>query len=91
MNLIIICFVLVEVYEVMGKDIDNVIYQEMCLLVCVQCYVEYYFNKDKVKGVNYLMFFWVNGMIVENVEEYYDNILFVDWIYLFSKIFMLKV
>lgn len=90
MNLTITRPALVEAYEAMGKDIDNATHQEMRSLVCAQCHVEYYFNKDKVKGANYLTFPWANGMTVENAEEYYDNISFADWIHPLSKTPMLK-
>lgn len=48
--------------------------------------MEYYF-KDK-KDV---IFFWKNGVDVSSIEKYYDDIEFVDWIYVLLKVLMLKV
>lgn len=90
MNLTITRPALVEAYEAMGKDIDDATHQEMRSLVCAQCHVEYYFNKDKVEGANYLTFPWAGGMGVEDAEAYYDNMDFADWIHPLSKTPMLK-
>ena len=44
--------------------------QEMRSYVCAQCHVEYYF-----KGEGKLLTFpWANGLKVEEIEEYYDNL-----------------
>lgn len=56
-------------------------------MVCGQCYVEYYFDgKNKV-----VKFLWDDGMKVENMEQYYDKIVFFDWINFLLKMLMLKV
>lgn len=81
---------LIEAFERQGKDISKATHQEMRTLVCAQCHVEYYFNKEKVKGVPYLTFPWDNGMSVEKVEEYYDKMNFKDWTHKLSKAPMLK-
>ncbi len=81
---------LVEAFKRQGKDITKASHQEMRTLVCAQCHVEYYFNKKKIKGVPYLTFPWDNGMAVEDMEEYYDNINFSDWTHQLSKTPMLK-
>ncbi len=81
---------LVEAFERQGKDITKATHQEMRTLVCAQCHVEYYFNKKKIEGVPYLTFPWDNGMAVEDMEEYYDNINFSDWTHQLSKTPMLK-
>jgi len=83
---------LVEAYDAMGKDIEQASHQEMRSLVCAQCHVEYYFDK-KVPGKEgsaYLTFPWKNGMSVEDMEEYYDNMGFKDWTHTISKAPMLK-
>jgi nitrite reductase (cytochrome c-552) len=49
--------------------------------------VEYYF---KDKKTFYLNFPWDKGMTVENIEEYYDNLDFSDWVHPLSKARMLK-
>ncbi|MBN1118123.1 MAG: ammonia-forming cytochrome c nitrite reductase [Bacteroidales bacterium] len=81
---------LIEAFERQGKDIAKATHQEMRTLVCAQCHVEYYFNKDKIEGVQYLTFPWDNGMSVEEMEVYYDNMNFSDWTHQLSKAPMLK-
>jgi nitrite reductase (cytochrome c-552) len=90
MNLRVTRPALVEAFENMGKDISKASHQEMRSLVCAQCHVEYYFDKDKVEGAQYLTFPWHNGMTVEGAEEYYDAINFSDWTHSLSKAPMLK-
>jgi nitrite reductase (cytochrome c-552) len=48
--------------------------QEMRSLVCAQCHVEYYF-KGEGKVVTYP---WHNGLRVEQMEKYYDEVGHVD-------------
>ncbi|MGY6649852.1 ammonia-forming cytochrome c nitrite reductase [Wenyingzhuangia sp. IMCC45574] len=83
---------LVEAFEAMGKDIKKASHQEMRSLVCAQCHVEYYFDKKipGKEGVPYLKFPWKNGMSVEAMEKYYDNLDFKDWVHKLSKAPMLK-
>ena len=83
---------LVEAFESMGKDITKATHQEMRSLVCAQCHVEYYFNKNLPgkEGVPYLVFPWKNGFSAENMEQYYDDIDFQDWTHDISKAPMLK-
>lgn len=90
MNLRVTRPALVEAFENMGKDVNKASHQEMRSLVCAQCHVEYYFDKDKVEGAQYLTFPWHNGMTVEGAEEYYDAINFSDWTHSISKAPMLK-
>ncbi|MCE4566429.1 ammonia-forming cytochrome c nitrite reductase [Maribellus sp. CM-23] len=90
MNLTITRPALVEAFERMGRDIKKVSHQEMRSLVCAQCHVEYYFDKKKVDGAQYLTFPWDNGFSAEAMEEYYDNIEFSDWTHSLSKAPMLK-
>lgn len=49
--------------------------QEMRSFVCGQCHVEYYF-KGEGKTLTYP---WANGLKVEEIEKYYDDMGFVDW------------
>ncbi|MDO5969100.1 ammonia-forming cytochrome c nitrite reductase [Flavivirga aquimarina] len=83
---------LVEAFEEMGKDINQATHQEMRSLVCAQCHVEYYFDKKipGKEGVPYLKFPWKNGMSVEAMEKYYDDINFSDWTHKLSRAPMLK-
>ncbi len=90
MNLRISRPALLEAFENMGKDITKSSHQEMRSLVCAQCHVEYYFNKKKVEGVQYLVFPWKNGTTIEDMEKYYDEIEFSDWTHALSRAPILK-
>ncbi len=90
MNLKISRPALVEAFEAMGKDISKASHQEMRSLVCAQCHVEYYFNKNMQEGVQYLVFPWKNGTNIEDMEKYYDEIQFSDWTHALSRAPMLK-
>lgn len=83
---------LIEAYESMDKDITKATHQEMRSLVCAQCHVEYYFDKNTAgsEGVPYLTFPWKYGMSAEAMEEYYDEMEFSDWTHKISKAPMLK-
>ncbi|QCX40232.1 ammonia-forming cytochrome c nitrite reductase [Aureibaculum algae] len=83
---------LVEAFDAMGKDINKATHQEMRSLVCAQCHVEYYFDKKKPgkEGVPYLTFPWKNGMSVDDMEKYYDDMEFSDWTHKISRAPMLK-
>ncbi|HRW63181.1 MAG TPA: ammonia-forming cytochrome c nitrite reductase [Bacteroidales bacterium] len=86
MNLRISRPALVEAYQRRDLDISAVSHQDMRSLACAQCHVEYYF---KGQG-NYLTFPWDKGMTVENMEAYYDEYEFKDWVHPISKAPMLK-
>ncbi|CEN44605.1 Cytochrome c-552 [Capnocytophaga canis] len=90
MNLTITRPALVEAFKVQGFDINKQSHQEMRNLVCAQCHVEYYFDKNKVEGSMFVVFPWHNGMTMEGAEEYYDKIGFYDWVHPLSKAKMLK-
>lgn len=92
MNLKITRPALIEAFERQGKDITKASHNEMRSLVCAQCHVEYYFNKNLPgkEGVPYLVFPWDDGMTVEGMEKYYDNVKHVDWVHQLSKAPMLK-
>lgn len=77
---------LIEAFKEMGKDITQATPQEMRSLVCAQCHVEYYFKGDQ----KVVTFPWKDGMTVEDMEKYYDNIEFTDWTHGLSKAPMLK-
>ncbi len=81
---------LIEAFNSMGKDIEKASHQEMRSLVCAQCHVEYYFDKNIEPGVNYLVYPWKNGTGVEEMETYYDSIEFSDWTHAMSRTPMLK-
>jgi formate-dependent nitrite reductase cytochrome c552 subunit len=90
MNLRISRPALLEAFEARGLDISKVSHQEMRSLVCAQCHVEYYFNKKKIEGVQYLVFPWKNGTAFEDIEKYYDETGFSDWTHALSRAPMLK-
>lgn len=90
MNLQITRPALIEAFQAMGRDITKATHQEMRSLVCAQCHVEYYFNKNMYEGVNYLVLPWKNGTTVDEMELYYDNIEFADWTHALSRTPMLK-
>lgn len=90
MNLHISRPALVEAFERQGRDITKASHQEMRTLVCAQCHVEYYFDKNKVEGANYLVFPWDKGITAEAMEKYYDEAGFSDWTHSLSKAPMLK-
>jgi nitrite reductase (cytochrome c-552) len=49
--------------------------QEMRSFVCGQCHVEYYFKGDEKR----LTYPWHNGLKVEEIVAYYDEVGFKDW------------
>jgi nitrite reductase (cytochrome c-552) len=60
--------------------------QEMRSFVCGQCHVEYYFRGEG-KTLTYP---WYKGLVLERVEEYYDEQKFTDWKHAESGAPMLK-
>ena len=90
MNLHISRPALVEAFQARGLDVENATHQEMRSLVCAQCHVEYYFSKEVREGVNYLVFPWKNGTVLEDIEKYYDNIEFSDFTHSLSRTPILK-
>ena len=92
MNLTITQPALIEAFQRQGKDITKSSHNEMRSLVCAQCHVEYYFNKDLPgkEGIPYLVFPWDDGQTVEDMEKYYDKVGHVDWVHSISKAPMLK-
>ncbi len=86
MNLRITRPALREAWERMGKDIDEVSYQELRTLVCAQCHVEYYFRGDG----NYLVHPWDEGLGADDMNRYYDRDGFSEWEHGVSGAPMLK-
>lgn len=89
MNLQISRPALKEAFERKGIDLEKVSQQDMRSLVCAQCHVEYFFDKREPKH-NYLTFPWDNGYSADDIEKYYDEFMFTDWIHALSKAPMLK-
>ncbi len=72
--------------EAIGKPFDKAGRFDQQAMVCGQCHVEYYFDgKDKA-----VKFPWDKGTTVDDMEVYYDNIAFSDWINPLSKAPLLK-
>ncbi|KGN72355.1 cytochrome C nitrite reductase [Porphyromonas macacae] len=86
MNLHISRPALIEAFERQGKDISKATPQEMRSLVCAQCHVEYYFKGDG----KYLTFPWDKGLTMEDMEAYYDETKYYDYIHALSKAPILK-
>ena len=61
--------------------------QEMRSFICGQCHVEYYFQGDEKR----LVYPWANGLRVENILSYYDEVDFADWSHADSGARVLKV
>lgn len=58
-----------------GVDVTNASQQLMKSYVCGQCHSEYYF-----KGENKLLTFpWKNGLTIDDIENYYNEVGFSDW------------
>ena len=86
MNLTITRPALKEAFARRGVDVTKASLQDMRSLVCAQCHVEYYFKGDG----KYLTFPWDKGFSVEEMEQYYDEIDYADWVHALSKAPLLK-
>ncbi len=60
--------------------------QEMRSLTCAQCHVEYYFKGES----RTLTYPWHNGLKVEQIEKYYDDLQYADWTHAISGARVLK-
>jgi nitrite reductase (cytochrome c-552) len=60
--------------------------QEMRSFVCAQCHVEYYFKGPEKQ----LVYPWQNGLKMEQIEAYYDEVAHKDWEHALSKAPVLK-
>jgi nitrite reductase (cytochrome c-552) len=49
--------------------------QEMRAFVCGQCHVEYYFRGPEKR----LVYPWANGLLADNILDYYEKAGFADW------------
>lgn len=75
-----------EAYERMGKNVESLPLNKMRTMVCAQCHVEYYFKGDG----KYVTFPWDKGLNVDDIEKYYDEYAFADWIHPLSKTPIIK-
>lgn len=73
--------------ETRGIDLSQATRQEMRTYVCAQCHVEYYFaGENKV-----LTFPWENGLRIDDIEQYYQEIAFTDWTHAETGAPMIKI
>lgn len=70
-----------------GIDVTQASRQEMRTYVCAQCHVEYYFAGDN----KVLTFPWEQGINIDDIERYYNEIGFKDWTHKESGAPMLKM
>jgi len=70
-----------------GVDLSKATRQEMRTYVCGQCHVEYYF-KGPGKHLTYP---WDKGINIDQIEAYYDEVQFTDWVHEETKTPMLKM
>lgn len=70
-----------------GIDLSRATRQEMRTYVCAQCHVEYYFKGDKKE----LTFPWAKGLQIENINQFYDEYGFKDWVHKETGAPMLKM
>lgn len=60
-----------------GVDVTKASRQEMRSYVCNQCHVEYYFaGENKV-----LTFPWDKGLTIDDIDAYYTEVGFTDWVH----------
>jgi nitrite reductase (cytochrome c-552) len=76
-----------EALAAQGVDWAKASRQEMRTLVCAQCHVEYYFAGEG----RYLVFPWTNGITIEGIEQYYDDLKFKDFTHAISGADVLKM
>ncbi len=76
-----------QAMERRGIDVSEASRQDMRSYVCAQCHVEYYFQgENKV-----LTFPWDQGLNVDDIEAYFDDIEFVDWTHGITEAPMIKM
>lgn len=76
-----------EALQQKGVDLGRLTREEMRLLVCAQCHVEYYFRGSD----RYLVFPWAKGTKIEEIESFYDEIGFRDFVHGISGANMIKI
>jgi nitrite reductase (cytochrome c-552) len=76
-----------EAMERRGISLERAPHHERRAHACAQCHVEYYFRTED----NYLVFPWDQGVRLENIETYYDEIDFSDWTHAESGASLVKI
>lgn len=87
MRLIVTNPALEEALQEQGLDWRTFTRQEMRTVVCANCHVEYYFAGEG----KYLTFPWDNGIKIEQIAAYYQEINFSDWTHPLSGAPMIKM
>ncbi len=87
MRLIVTNPALDEALKAQGKDWRTFTRQEMRTVVCANCHVEYYFAGEG----KYLVFPWRDGVKIENIARFYQEIGFKDWEHPLSGAPMIKM
>lgn len=84
-------------WESLGRNVEDITFQDMRSLACAQCHSEYYFKKTPYTDDNgvektaaVVTFPWSEGLAAEDMEVYYDEREFKDWTNKLSKAPMLK-
>lgn len=77
----------VNAMKARGVDVNNATRQEMRSYVCAQCHVEYYFSGDN----KVLTFPWKEGFRVDNIQTFYEQINFKDWVHKETNAPMIKI
>lgn len=78
---------LINALEAQGIDWTEASRQDMRTYVCAQCHVEYYFaGEDKL-----LTFPWTEGMQIDDMDVYYENLEFADWTHAETNAPMIKI
>jgi nitrite reductase (cytochrome c-552) len=68
-------------------DVTQATRQEMRTYVCAQCHVEYYFAGDN----KVLTFPWKNGLSIDQIDKYYQEVGHKDWINKETGAAMIKI
>ncbi len=77
----------INAMKVRGVDVTQATRQEMRTYICAQCHVEYYFAGDN----KLLTFPWKNGTNIDEIEKYYNEMGFKDWVHKETGAPMLKM
>ncbi|MEO0562425.1 MAG: ammonia-forming cytochrome c nitrite reductase subunit c552, partial [Chloroflexota bacterium] len=78
---------LINALDQQGIDWTEASRKDMRTYVCAQCHVEYYFAGDD----KLLTFPWAEGLRVEDMETYYNDIEFRDWTHAETGAPMIKI
>ncbi len=62
-------------------------HDSMRSMVCAQCHVEYYFDPDS----QHTIFPWKMGLTPSDIESYFENIGFADWVHPLAKVGVVKI